>query len=1023
MSNYSCIDRIKMGYTLLLFQNPIHTMKRVSLLIFLFWLSDHLWATTYYFSSAGNDSFSSIQAQNPASPWRSLAKLNSIFSTLQPGDSILFKRNEVFDGSIRVNNSGTASAKIYFGAFGTGAHPIITGFQSITGWTNYGSGIWQADCVACGINLNTVTINGAMKALGRTPNITDPNRGYLKFESHAGNTQITDNELSANPNWNGAEIVIRKNYWTLDRNLVTTHSGNTVSFISPTGHPLIDNYGYFFQKSLQTLDQNGEWYYNTTTRKLYIHFGAAGPGTSIVKAGIVDTLVTISNRSNLIFENLQFEGSDTTAFAINNAQNIQLNNCILQLSGIDAINARNSEKINIQNCTILHTNNNAVRITDCNHSLVANNTITNTGLFPGMGLSNNQMYEAIYTRGTANTIQQNEVINTGYSAITFAGDSALVKNNFVNNYTMVLDDGGGIYGWGDYNKFGRKIIGNIILNGIGAPEGTDVAVAGNSSGIYLDDRSANVEITGNTIAAANRSGIYLHNSHEIQLSSNTLYNNTTQVSMVHDDLEPADPIRNVQMQDNIFFSKTANQLSTNSSSRLDDIQSFGTYNYNYYVRPLNEHGIIQTDHKDASGTYIRQLYSLDSWKARFNKDQNSYISPIPIPAHLVYSVTGLNKCSNGNFNSNINGAFGMASPVACITSWNSGGRLDGGALEVRSAGAATNINTHINFGPVEAGKKYRIRFSLLGSNPFETIGAYILKNAAPYNRLCETTYFSVKSSRTENEFLFVAPSTESSLLLILTINNSQLPFWIDNVEILEANAIVTNPDDHFRFEYNKTASPVTVPLDAIYLDARNNYFSDNIVLAPFSGAVLIRSNSLLPANFTTFTITEHGNSTLFRWAMNGNNEIAHYIVEVAEDGRSFVAVDTISSNRAASFMIYASNSSKIFSPGTCVRIRAIKMNAGSLISKVICIGNKTQSSISLFPNPTTGNIQLITPITQTSTEASLKVNNYLGATVYSSRPIFIDGKTKLDLSTLPAGIYFLTVEHEGSVFNYRFVKK
>ena len=1023
MSNYSWTNRIGTGYPASLFPNPIHTMKRLSLLILLLWLFDRSWATTYYFSATGNDSYSGVQAQNPATPWRTITKLNSIFSTLQPGDSILFKRNEVFDGTIRVNNSGSASAKIYLGAYGTGAHPIISGFQAVSGWTNSGSGIWQADCTACGINLNTVTINGAMKALGRTPNISDPNRGYLKFESHAGNTQITDNELSGSPNWNGAEIVIRKNYWTLDRNLVTTHSGNTVSFISPTSHPLLDNYGYFFQKSLQTLDQNGEWYYNPTTKKLYIYFGAAGPGSAIVKAGIIDTLVTITNRSHLAFENLQFEGADTTAFAINNAQNISLNNCILQLSGIDAINARNSERINIQNCSFLHTNNNAVRITDCNHSLVANNTITNTGLFPGMGLSNNQMYEAIYTRGVANTIQQNEVVNTGYSAITFSGDSALVINNFVNNYTMVLDDGGGIYGWGDYNKYGRKIIGNIILNGIGAPEGTDVTVAGNSSGIYLDDRSANVEITGNTISAANRSGIYLHNSHEIQLNSNTLYNNTAQVSMVHDDLEPADPIRNVQMQDNIFFSKTATQLTTNSSSRLDDIQSFGAYNYNYYVRPLNEHGIIQTDHRDVSGTYIRQLYSLDGWKARFSKDLNSLGSPIPVPAHLVYSVTGSNKCSNGNFNSNINGAFGMASPVACVTTWNSGGRLDGGALEVRSSGAATNINTHINFGPVEAGKKYRIKFSLLGSNAYETIGAYILKNAAPYNRLSETTYFSLKNSRTENEFLFVAPTTESSLLLILTINNSQLPFWIDNVEILEANAAVTNPDDHFRFEYNKTSSPVTIPLDAIYLDARNNYYSDNIVLAPFSGAVLIRSNALLPANFTSFTITEHGNSTLFRWSINGNNEIAYYVVEIAEEGKPYVPLDTIRSNTAASYMSYTSSSTKIFSAGTCVRIRAIKANGGSLLSKVICIGNRSQASISLFPNPTTGAIQLVTPITQSSTEASIRINNCLGATVYSSKPTLVDGKTRLDLSVLPAGIYFLTLEHEGALFNYRFVKK
>ena len=56
-------------------------------------------ATTYYFSSSdGDDSRTSAQAQNSSTPWKSIDKLNSFFSRLQPGDQVLFKKGDIFTG-------------------------------------------------------------------------------------------------------------------------------------------------------------------------------------------------------------------------------------------------------------------------------------------------------------------------------------------------------------------------------------------------------------------------------------------------------------------------------------------------------------------------------------------------------------------------------------------------------------------------------------------------------------------------------------------------------------------------------------------------------------------------------------------------------------------------------------------------------------------------------------------------------------------------------------------------------------
>src|ERR1700749_3714888 len=121
-----------------------------NLLILLLWaklalLPGNASATTYYFSSSdGDDSRTSAQAQNSSTPWKTIDKLNSFFSSLQPGDVVLFKRGDVFYGSISIKKSGSAGSPIIFDAYGSGVKPIITGFTDVTSWSNIGGNLWMS---------------------------------------------------------------------------------------------------------------------------------------------------------------------------------------------------------------------------------------------------------------------------------------------------------------------------------------------------------------------------------------------------------------------------------------------------------------------------------------------------------------------------------------------------------------------------------------------------------------------------------------------------------------------------------------------------------------------------------------------------------------------------------------------------------------------------------------------------------------------------------------------------------------
>ena len=174
----------------------------------------------YYFSSTtGDDTRTAEQAKNPLTPWKSISKLNSFFSSLLAGDSVLFKRGEIYTGTITPSKSGTSSSAIIIGAYGTGAKPIISGFTTVSSWVNEGNGIYSKS-ITVSSPPNIVAIDGFNKPLGRFPKST-----YLTIDSHSGNTSITDAATnSATANWTGAEVVIRKAHWIWDRLTITSHS-------------------------------------------------------------------------------------------------------------------------------------------------------------------------------------------------------------------------------------------------------------------------------------------------------------------------------------------------------------------------------------------------------------------------------------------------------------------------------------------------------------------------------------------------------------------------------------------------------------------------------------------------------------------------------------------------------------------------------------------------------------------------------------------------------------------------------
>src|SRR5690606_5210421 len=139
-------------------------MKIIFVILFFFILSlADLYGNNYYFSSAkGDDSRTSVEAQNPNTPWKSLDKLNSILKSLQPGDAVVFPRGEVFDGHISLIQGGSDYIPVVFCDYGKAALAIITSLVDLYNWVDAGEGIYESSHSLLGSTFNIVLVDGVL---------------------------------------------------------------------------------------------------------------------------------------------------------------------------------------------------------------------------------------------------------------------------------------------------------------------------------------------------------------------------------------------------------------------------------------------------------------------------------------------------------------------------------------------------------------------------------------------------------------------------------------------------------------------------------------------------------------------------------------------------------------------------------------------------------------------------------------------------------------------------------------------
>src|SRR5204863_1251705 len=92
-----------------------------------------------------------------------------------------------------------------------------------------------------------------------------------------------------------------------------------------------------------------------------------------------------------------------------------------------------------------------------------------------------------------------------------------------------------------------------------------------------------------TVAFCRGGGIHFNSAQNCQVTNNTFYDNLTGFDYITFS-QPSIPISNITQTNNIFFAKTATELCgfAQINTGGNAISTWGSWDNNYYCRPINE---------------------------------------------------------------------------------------------------------------------------------------------------------------------------------------------------------------------------------------------------------------------------------------------------------------------------------------------------------------------------------------------------------------------------------------------------
>ena len=813
-------------------------------------------------------------------------------SSFVAGDSILFKCGDIFTDQLNVTKSGTSASPIIFASYGTGSKPMLNTSVTLSGWTvTSNPNIWVANYTGILSDVRYVSVNDKIQQIGRYPDLTAPNDGFLYNDECWGSNKFRDANLNvATQDWTGATAVMYTKPYRIEGVKVIKHQLDTIT-TNPTTAPIHVGYSYTIQNHPATLTTQGEWYFDKVAKKIYL-YSSFNPSTVKVQATSSKYGILFNSAiTGVTVKNFSFQMADSIAVSISSGSYITVNNCSFT-NTLYGVWATSSSYINVSNNTFSDIYNISIGSTYSSLYITANNnTIRRNFLNPGMSdISNNAYKAAISLYCTAAVISYNDIDSCGYIGIYYNGYGNTISHNKIGNFNMRMFDGGGIYSFGTWswvpslntNKYGNNLIeNNYIHDGIGYLLGTNEGDSYNRRpGIYNDALTEYNTVRKNVLY--NTHGILLASNHHHTVVDNTIYNSDA-FNSAHPDkltisMDPSSAYQTItrntfynstfkivfnpyngfsvgrakdtippmtnqghRVTKNLFYSsRNTRQLPMSFTNGFKNYkQFFGVCDSNYYWQPFALDTMVASVVDSGYVKTRRLVYGQNQWKKSFEPHSvfqfGDYQPTYSLPQTNLFA-------SNSTFTSNTSGWFYDYENVTSPGSWVSSGGLDGGCalLDLTTANASPVFLSSVRFyrmiGTVNEGDVYLLNFSTISNSN-------LAKLCINYTGTTGTSPKTYTTNTTRKEYSIPITFNDngggSGQYLYFTLHDKGAKVWLDNITIQKVTVNQTSPATAMRFDVNPTENPMQINLGvSTYKDVSGTSYSGSYTLEPYGSRIL-----------------------------------------------------------------------------------------------------------------------------------------------------------------------------------------
>lgn len=289
---------------------------------------------------------------------------------------------------------------------------------------------------------------------------------------------------------------------------------------------------YFAQNLLEEIDSPGEWYLDSDSQMFYFYPYEGWQSQQLLLAPSTYDIVQFGANAQHIYLRdiaLKVGGGNGVAFDASSNHCGVIGGEIKNVTGIGAV-IRGADNF-VRDCDISFTGSKGISISGGvetqliqGRNYAENNIIHDTGTGGGDK-------QGITINGCGNRVSNNHIYNTPTHGINGGGMENIIEYNIIERTNLEMGDTGGIYYLNYGMGYGTKIRYNIVKDSVGL-----MAVPGFSAegalGIYLDDVTSGVEVTGNLVMNANERGLFGHGGRNLVFDNNILINNPGSISIV-----------------------------------------------------------------------------------------------------------------------------------------------------------------------------------------------------------------------------------------------------------------------------------------------------------------------------------------------------------------------------------------------------------------------------------------------------------------------------------------------------------